>query len=438
LGANAFAIDNVKVSGDANLFYATDDSTWKDGNGDHGGLFDKDSAAGQASLSIAATADLTEGVSAGTTFNALTTLGLYNNLVGNVWEGTNAQVDETAGNETASNVNGINDSFWFSEAWVAGTLGKDTLKVGRMQIDTPLVFSETWSIAPNTFEAAVLVDQNIPDTTLVGAFIGQANGAQSWAFANPADGDVSTLNVGYAAVLGGMSDTVNSPFHSFYEGAYAIGGVNNSWKPLTVQAWYYDAKRVVQAYWLSADLNINGILAGVQYAGFMPQEQTFGDAKDGDIVAAMVGYEMKDTFMVYGAFSQTNEDKGAGYNLDGYGQSKVYTEMWWNYRNVTANDTTAFKVAAEGYIGDLTLGGQYVSADHGKKSGDVTNTELALYVTAAVGPLDATVAYINQDEDMGGGAADVPAVLANESDLTGITELESAQNIVQVYLTYNF
>jgi hypothetical protein len=38
-------------------------------------------------------------------------------------------------------------------------------------------------VVPNTFDAAVLINQDIPDTTLVGAWVGKSNGADA---ANPA------------------------------------------------------------------------------------------------------------------------------------------------------------------------------------------------------------------------------------------------------------
>jgi imipenem/basic amino acid-specific outer membrane pore len=51
-----------------------------------------------------------------------------------------------------------------------------------MELDTPLAFSETWSIVPNTFEGAVVLNQDLPDTTLVGAWIGKGNGANAVVF----------------------------------------------------------------------------------------------------------------------------------------------------------------------------------------------------------------------------------------------------------------
>ncbi|MEA1919433.1 MAG: major outer membrane protein [Campylobacterota bacterium] len=404
LGASAFAIDNVKVSGDAKLFYTTQDDN-------KGELFDKGASTGEVALSLGVTADLTEGVSAGTTLNAITTLGLYNNLVSATWTG------------------GIQDYYWFSEAWLAGTAGKTTAKVGRMQLDTPLVFSETWSVAPNTFEAAVLINTDLPGTTLVGAYVGQHNSASvlgggfdgsrikrddtGAVVVNPDDG---------LPVIEPTGDSVNNAFESFYNGAYAIGAVNNSFAPLTAQAWYFDAPQAVKAYWLQADLNIEGIMAGLQYTG---ADWTITDS-DNTAFAGMLGYEMKDTFTAKASFSSVDKDEksgmGAGFNLAG-SQSKLYTEAWWYYGVITLPDTTAMNVTLTAPVADLFDAGVYYTQATIGKNGDGTAedqdfSEATFELAKSFGPLDVGLYYIYTKYD-----AD------NEGD---------AYNTVQAYLTYNF
>ena len=82
IGSSAFAIENTKVSGDANLFYNTTDAGTND-------VFDKDSSAADVGLNLNVTTDLVKtdavSVSAGAGATVLTTLGLENNLVGNTW-----------------------------------------------------------------------------------------------------------------------------------------------------------------------------------------------------------------------------------------------------------------------------------------------------------------------------------------------------------------
>ena len=391
LGANAFAIENVKVTGDAKLFYSTDDSTTVDGAGKEiGGLFDQSSSAGQAAVNIALTADLLENVSAGVSMTGLSTLGLQNNLVANVWE----QQDSLNGGD-----------YWFSEAWMATTMGKTTAKVGRQTLDTPLLFTETWSIAQNTFDSVVLINQDLPDTTLVGAYVGSVNALAS---------------TGFGGVAGAPTQgTQGSRYLNV--GAYAVGAVNNSMKELTVQAWYYDvlnptatALNVADALWVSADLDMDGILAGIQYS-----QQSSVVGADGDMTALMVGYAMKDVATFKVAYSMTDDTVGAGKNLAG-AQTKAYTELWWNYGTVVAADTNTILVSAEATVSDIELFASYGMADSGAANNDLS--ELAISASKSYGPLDTSVVFINTDADAG--AAGVAG--------------NNVENMLQVYLTLNF
>lgn len=401
IGSSAFAIENTKISGDAKLFYSTDDAEHFDTAtppNKSDSLFDKGTSMGEAAVSVGLTTDLNEGVSAGVKLNAITTLGLDNNLVSATWTG------------------GTVDTYVVSEAWIAGTAGKTTAKVGRMELDTPLVFSETWSIVPATFEAAVLINQDLPDTTLVGAFVGQHDSA--------------------AVLGGGLDDTStgqDSPFKSFYDGAYAAGVINNSFKPLTAQAWYYDAPKNASAYWLQADLSIEGILAGAQYTSINYNNNLVSTTKDVDnnAYALMLGYEMKDTFTAKVSYSQTGEEKlagmGAGANLAG-SQSKLYTEAWWYYGKITQADTSAYNVTVTAPVAGYDLGVYYTHATTGSNGAvgvaDTDFAEATFEVAKSFGPLDVGLYYIFTDSDTDNIKA---------GNTTG-----DAYNTVQVYLTYNF
>jgi len=408
IASSAFAIDNVKVSGDAKLYYSTNDTENLTASGeDKGALFAQVNSAGQAALGLGVTADLTEGVSAGVHMTALTSLGLYNNLVANVWEGT------------------PEDEYWFDEAWVAGTVGKTTGKIGRMTLDTPMVFSETWSTATNTFEAAVLLNQDIPDTTLVAAYVGQSN---SGGLAAAVNGQTVS---GFAGVTADFENaSANTNFGSFYQGAYAFGAVNNSWEPLTVQAWYFHAQHLLSAYWLQADLNIIGLDFGAQYTS--TKETAALSDETNDAFAVKVGYEMKDVFAVSAAYSQTGDKISVtqtGANLAGYGQSKLYTEAWWNYGYITMTDTSAYNVTASTpeALTWVELGlflTQSTTANGNPDGSDLEMTEVTLSASKSFGPLDASLVYIMTDAD-------------DQNIKAGDTK-GSAFNTVQAYLTYNF
>jgi len=377
LGASAFAIDNVKVSGDAKLFYNTNDYGTLS-------LFDKDNSYADTALRLGVTGDLLKGVSFGVTGYAISTLGLENNLVSHVWEGTGA------------------DQSVIGEAWLAGTMGKTTVKVGRMELDTPLAFSEKWSIIPNTFDAAVLINQDLPDTTLVGAWVGKSNGS-------------ATTGNEYAVMAPSLA------FSSFYQGAYAAAVVNNSFKPATVQAWYYDVQHVANAYWLQADINcqlVKGLTIGAQYADI----DLKNSSADSSAYALKAGYEGIQNLKVSAAYSDADKDGALNVaniaTKNTTSQSKLYTEAWWNYGYVGAAGAEAFNVTAEYNAGFAKVGAYYTDVSNEIATSTHEMTELTVTASKSFGPLDTTLAYVSTDaDDQNGG---------------------SQFNSVQAYLTLNF
>ncbi|PHM18142.1 MAG: hypothetical protein CJD30_02890 [Sulfuricurvum sp. PD_MW2] len=397
LGASAFAIDNVKVSGDAKLFYGTS-NTDQTTAGTSDALFGYDNSYADTALRIGATGDLTKGVSFGVTATAVSTLGLENNLVANTWTGAHYHSGA------------VDDEAWVSEAWIAATLGKTTAKIGRMELDTPLAFSEKWSVAANTFEGAVLLNQDLPDTTLVGAWVGKANG----------------VNVLGANSLGGVTDNrqdivpggatnplgidgimaTGAKMTTFVKGgAYAAALVNNSYKPLTFQAWYYNVVDVADAYWLQADINcqlVKGLTIGAQYADI----DTKGVAKtftDSSAYAFKLGYS-KDKLNVAAAYSNADKDgtlkiANVATNNLGNSQSKLYTEAFWNYGYVGRAGAESYMLLAEYDAGIAKFAAQYtdVTVRPTSAASNEDMTEVALTATKSFGPLDATLAYISTD-----------------------------------------
>jgi imipenem/basic amino acid-specific outer membrane pore len=397
LGASAFAIDNVKVSGDAKLFYSTSDAGISD-------LADQASSAADTALRVGVTGDLVKGVSFGATVYAVSTLGLENNLVANTW---------TSGHTAA-----VEDNAWASELWLAATLGKTTAKIGRMELDTPLAFSESWSVAKNTFDAAVLINQDLPDTTLVGAWVGKANGVNALSLLSAAHDNSSA--VGLDALMG-----AEAKFGTFVDGgAYAAAIVNNSFKPATVQAWYYNVVNVADAYWLQADINcemVKGLTVGAQYADIDTKglAATFNDSS---AYAVKLGYAMN-ALKVSASYSDVDNDGAlkiantATNNLAG-AQSKLYTEAWWNYGYVGAPGAESMNVTAEFDAGVAKLGAYYTSVDNDIVGSTKNVDEVTLTASKSFGPLDATLAYVSTDaDDQNAG---------------------SQYNTVQAYLTLNF
>ncbi len=370
LGGSAFAVDNVKVSGDAKFYYYTDDKT-------PGNLFSKTSSAADTALRLGVTGDLAKHVSFGVTGYALSTLGLENNLVSNTWSSAH----------TTSNQS-VNDAAWLGELWIAANYGNTTLKAGRMLLDSPLSFSETWSITPNSYEAVVLLNQDIPDTTLVAVYAGHSN---------EVDGNISSV----AGI-----DKIVAPSGTFgthgVSGANVFGIINNSYKPLTAQAWYYDVVSLADAFWLQGDVNcelVKGLKFGAQYAEISPKAgySSYHDSKG---YAFKVGYEGIENLKVSTAYSAVDKDsvfKVANLATNNtVSQSKLYTEAFWNYGYVGAPDAKSWNLTAEYNVQDIAkFGAYYTNVSIDKTNIDIQ--EIALSATKSFGALDTTLAYVSTD-----------------------------------------
>jgi imipenem/basic amino acid-specific outer membrane pore len=415
LGTSAFAIDNIKVNGQAKLIYQTSDverNLVEQNNGlSKTGLFEKGNllqglqnapyggaAAGGASLTFGLTADLLSNLSFGTEVQMFTTLGLENNLVSDTMAPNGA--------------NRANDAWSFSQMWLASTFGKTTVKAGRMELDTPLAFTEKWNIVKNTFEGAVVLNSDIPQTTLVAAWVGKHNGSDFLGA-----GGLNAGSAGRTANLDGATSGSN-PYVTFgTNGAYALAAINSSIPNTTVQGWFYNISELVDAYWLQADTKIAGMVSlGAQFAEIDPKGNAT-NVSDAKIWAAKAGVDVAGV-NVYAAYSDAQDGGVHGFANTATGdKTKIYTGDGSIYMDaiVTAPGTQATKVGASTKVADIALATSYCIA---KDSFNRDQNEISAWdvsVSSKVGPVAVQAIYTqvyNDDVATEYGAA-VGATAAN-------------------------
>ncbi len=410
--------------GDAKLFYSTTD-------GDDVDLFSQTSAIGQAAVSADIGYTFAKTWKANVGITGIATLGLDDHMVGGVWlyAGANASDDPNA-------FTSIGDALWFDVANITGTAfdGKATFILGRTELDTPLAFSETWNIANNTFDAGVAMVKPVENLTLVGAYIYDGNG----------NGErIDTMGGGFTGSDGYF------PFAGVEKGAAAVAAVY-AWDEITGQAWYYDVIDIATAVWLQADADYNGFTLGAQYAMIdgddlgLPQSSAF---------AAKVGYT-KDAFNVWAAYSAVDEDgvisisntatmlSGAGWGAApgaaniAQGQSKLYTESWWNYGFVSLPGAKSFAVAGSyKAMENLNLVAQYTSVTDGSSIlestvadvplFDADMNEFTVFAETSMYGVDLVIAYIYSDYT---------------ADFVDPEEVDTGynNNTLQAYVTYAF
>jgi len=358
---------DAKISGDAKLFYGTTDA----GNAD---LFNKNGATGDSAISLDYTREIVKGVTVNAGMTGVSTLGLEGELVSDTWVQHN-------------NPKNVQDVAWIDTAnIVLKPIDNTMLVIGRQTLDTPLAFTETWNIAHNTFDAAVAVDNHVPDTTLVAAWVGRGNGHNG----------LENLHGGMSKYGALSNDDVAPAINN--QGAFAFAAINKSIPMTTAQLWYYNVKNQADAIWAQADITPTKELSvGLQYSKISPKgvADAFDDTK---AIAAKVGYNVSGIDLA-AAYSKV-DDKGAiymGNTATGgatSGQSKLYTDAWWNlgYVGQPGAKTAMVSAAYDAFTAQYTT----VSNDNGA---NLEMDEITLTATKKVGPVDATVALIHTTSD---------------------------------------
>ncbi len=383
-------IKSQSFGGSASLFYGTNDAS----NGD---LFDKGTSYGNTAVHLGGTAavgacDTCVKLNYGIT--GVSTMGLENTLVADTWVGD----DVTA--VTPPNAYGprLRDAVWIDTLNLTfnplNGISNTTMVVGRQELATPMVFTEKWNIARNSYDAAVAVNNDIVDTTLVAAWVGRSNVA--------AGRTVNARNIG-------------NGFNQFLtkEGAYAFGAVTKAIPSIVAQAWYYVAPRVANVGWLQAEGEYEGFSLGAQY-GMLDGD----DNSDGNAIGVKIGYNYEGLGLS-AAYSTVDKMTGTSGTLGfvnlGGAQTPLYTAGWWDVGGQGAQDTDAYNVTATYSVENVADLGLYYTNWENQTTNDAVS-ELAVTAGKSFGNLDATLAYVYTDDD---------------------TKTDK-QNDVQVYLTYNF
>ncbi len=340
------------------------------------GLFEKDASTGQALVTAGITGSLDQCWGYGFEYNIADTLGLENNIVSGVRMGN----DENRG--------ALQTQDWASQAYVTYSacntvLSNTTFKIGRQFLDTPFAFTEKWNLAQNSFDAIVLLNQDIKNVTLVGAYVGRGNGV----FAKVANGDDF------------------QPYMGFENETYAVGAMTNLLEGLPINAWYYSLASIADAAWvdgaytlkLADDMNVG---LGAQYGMMMPTASGAGDT---------AGYAVKASgkvgmFNLMAAYSSVDDDDGKASlplanTATGFKKTKLYTAgIYTDGTGVAVPGSDAFKVKASVKVpGVGKLIAQYVSCenDNGKAMQNVD--EIDVILATKIAGIGAKLIYMDRD-----------------------------------------
>ncbi|MEY3002743.1 MAG: hypothetical protein RLZZ428_1118 [Pseudomonadota bacterium] len=379
-------------SGTAKAMYQTDDyglsgNLWGADDDITGSVFGKDSSGANAGVQLRATnANVWNGVGAGIEVSALATLGLENYLV-------NSSL------QVADYYNEGNTGGWLSQAYLTYNVGNTMIKAGRQELPkslSPMAFSEDWNVFKNTFDAVVLVNSDIKDTTAVLAYVDRSN-------------------------FNGLTGIYYTSMNDFYDinhndkGAYMLTLQNKSIENVTLTGSYYMLRDQVNIAWLDAQVNMGNYNLAGQYATYdMDNGSGLNYATYGVKAATTVS-----GFDVSAAYTQSED--GMSWHQTSGTTSSSYTCTPLNQLVGGFDDENKYLVTASTAAMNGTLVGMYSKSDTGDFG---TTTELDVVYSTKVADIDLSAAYVHAAND--------------DEAIPGTDGEQETINLVRVTATYNF
>lgn len=368
----AVADVDLKTGGQAVVFYQTVE------NGGNTDLFARGNSVANAGLQLNVDGDIGNGFGLGLQGTALSTWGLENQVVSNVIQSGLGNNGDTAN---------ASDYFAMTQAYLTKQIGNTTLKAGRQTLPqslSPLAFSENWNAFENTFDAIVAINSDLPDTTLVGAYVSRSNTHANLS----AFGDMASGAAGAVAPIG--------------EGAYMLTVANKSIAQAPITVSYYELESIGQNLGLGE--TGNAIWGDVQVDAGMPVKLGLQggqiNPKNGldetkvigaQLTGAFGGVDAKLAYSKVGAGAVAVQNVGTGV------KTPLYTQMVLN-QNFIASDADTIVVSGSMAVGNGTATLAYDSTkDNSAASDDYQELDL-LYTFDALG-MKMLAAYVYAEQD---------------------------------------
>ena len=265
IASSAMAADkgiDFTTTGQAVVYYET--------HGDNGkgadDIFNKDNSVANVGIQLNLASDLGNNFTFGSQITYIGTDGLEKNLV--------SGVKQTAG--TTPTAPDTTSELALTKIFIAKQIANTTVKLGRQELPkslSPLAFTEGWNVFKNTFDAALIVNSDLPNTTIVAAYIGKGSGMDLGSMGDP----VAKVN---NPALGNLTAEVSST-------AYMLT-VQNTALPMTTITGSYYSLSGVGASLAATTGSTNGIHADALWLNVSVADKSFPMGLKADLQAGMI------------------------------------------------------------------------------------------------------------------------------------------------------
>lgn len=211
-----------------------------------------------------------------------------------------------------------------AEAYAEYKAMNTSLKVGRQKLDTPLAGSDDVRMIPNHFEAIVLANTHLKDTTLILAHVNKmAEGTFAYAYGGEGGrGNLGLLSgYGLGAQVGKFVDMENAALgmgarntNGVTAAAVIYQGIPN----LKLQFWDYYVHDILNAIYAGFDYKFNiDSTTNLTLAGQYIREDDVGDKFAGSVDSELFGLKgtlQLDKTKLYLAYNSTGSSVGSAQN----------------------------------------------------------------------------------------------------------------------------
>jgi len=315
---------NGKLTG----YYYTDESV---------DLFDKDSS----ELGFATTLDVTHKFNDNISMN-LSAVGYVNSIKRNKM------------------MEGDKNGAFINVANITANYADTTFILGRQLLDTPMLGSFDWLLAPSSFEAYTISNQSFKDITLVASYVRTIRDNNAGDNFNELDGDNWTLGAVYDD------------------------------KTISANLWYYNVDGAIDKYtqfYLDAGYDFGSFAAAAQYV------MTDYDAGDDSDLFAIKATTSLNGFDLLAAYSNVSDNVAAF-----VGRDTIYTSSWNTF--ASTSEGNAFKVEASTTYEGVSATASYAYYEYEQLDDEGYEFDLILgyEITKAI---DANLVFTNTDYGIG-------------------------------------
>jgi len=233
----------------------------------------------------------------------------------------------------------FDDYAFIGQAYLNYKNGNTNIKIGRQRLDTPLAGADDARMLPNLFEAVIISNTDLADTTLIA---GHVTKETVGTFGNVyGEAGALSLQSGYGLgyKLGTSGEFATMGEIALGEGAdtdgvSALAFIYTGVEGLKLQAWDYYAHDILNALYLQADYKYSGVTASAQYIN----ETDTGDALAGEVDSNYLGFKLGTTYQNlsgYVAYSMTDSSDASmnGGILTPWGGMPAFTQaVFCRYR----------------------------------------------------------------------------------------------------------